>query len=532
MKARLGELLLERGLISSDQLTVALTEQRKSGERLGRCLVRLGLVDESYLTALLSELLDYRSVDVERERPDPSALAMLPRALALRHRVLPLRYERGSGELVLAVREPQDLPALDEIAGRIGDGVRLQPVLAGANGLERAVERHYSEALPPGESLRALAVTGTGGQLPAPRLIDALLSDAVRQGASDVHLEPEIGYVRFRYRIDGVLQQVLSLHKEHWPALVVRIKVLAGMDIAEQRTPQDGRISINVGGRQVDFRVSTMPTLHGENIVLRVLDRARDVIRLDDLDIDAGPRSAMQQLLDKPEGIVLVTGPTGSGKTTTQFALLSGLNATELNIMTLEDPVEYHLPTARQCSLNETAQINFSSGIRAMLRQDPDVILIGEIRDADTARMALRAAMTGHRVLATLHTVSARAARPRLLDLGVPAELVDTHLAGVIAQRLLRRLCTQCRTPWEPDRDTCLELGLESPPTLYRANGCERCRHTGYRGRLPIMEIWRPGTSAEAFLSLAECGRRRVLAGHTDLKELHRVVGTPRLRAH
>ena len=526
MKARLGELLLERGLISSDQLAVALTEQRNSGERLGRCLVRLGLVAEPHLTALLAEVLGHSPVDLERETPDPGALAMLPRELAMRHRVLPLRYERGSGELVLAVREPQDLPALDEIAGRIGNGVRLQPVLAGANGLDRAVERYYGHSLPPGEILRELTTVNAADQRPAVRLVDALLGDAVRQGASDVHLEPEAGYVRFRYRIDGVLQQVLSLHKEYWPAIVVRVKVQAGMDIAEQRTPQDGRISMLESGRQVDFRVSTMPTLHGENIVLRVLDRARDIVGLDDLDLDAQLKTAAQQLLDQPEGIVLVTGPTGSGKTTTQFALLGELNATELNIMTLEDPVEYHLPAARQCSIDETAQVDFSSGIRAMLRQDPDVILVGEIRDADTARMALRAAMTGHRVLATLHTVSARAARPRLLDLGTSAELLDTHLVGVIAQRLLRRLCAKCRTPWEPDRAAPPELGTSNAATLYSARGCEHCRHTGYRGRLPIMEVWRPGAPAEALSSLFESGRRRVLAGHTDLKELRRVLGS------
>ena len=527
MKARLGERLIDEQLLSRDQLSVALIEQRKSGERLGHCLVRLGLIAESSLVVVLAELLGHESVDLERETPDPAALSMLPRELALRHRVLPLRYEHQSGRLVLAVREPQDRLTLDEIAVQTGNAVRLHPVLAGANSLDRAVEQHYGSAALPGQALCELTIVeaGAGGGQSAVRLVDAMLGDAVRQGASDLHLEPEAGYVRFRYRIDGVLQQVLSLHKERWSAIVVRIKVLAGMDIAEQRAPQDGRISMSTGGRRVDFRVSTMPVLHGENIVLRVLDRARDIISLDDLQLDTEIRHELQWLLQQPEGIILVTGPTGSGKTTTQFALLSQLNTVELNIMTLEDPVEYQLSSARQCSINETAQLDFSSGIRALLRQDPDAILVGEIRDAETARMSLRAAMTGHRVMATLHAVSAHAARSRLVDMGVDAGLLDAHLSGVIAQRLLRRLCSHCRQRWMPDPAACVELGLEQARWLYQSKGCKHCRGTGYSGRVPIMEVLQAQAPQARFRPLLEWGRRRVLDGLTDLRELHRVLG-------
>ena len=553
---RLGDFLVQRGIVSGDQLRIALTEHRRSGETLGACLVRLGFVSETVITASLAGLLGERPIDLERVIPDPDAIALLPWETARHYRVLPVRYEPDTRQLTLATGDPRNLLLMDEIAARLGGGIRISPVLAGDSGLARALERHYGHPLSMEHALRELeretapeeGAGDTGAedesQRPVVRLVNALLTDAVKRNASDIHLEPERGFARFRYRVDGVLCQVCSLHKDHWPSIAVRVKVMAGLDIAEQRLPQDGHFSLSLAGHTVDFRVSTLPTVYGENIVLRVLDRERMTIALDKLGLDAQAQEALERMLERPEGMILMTGPTGSGKTTTLYALLNRLNTGETNIMTLEDPVEYQLPAVRQCSL-DASQFDFAAGVRAVLRQAPDILLIGEIRDEETARMTMRAAMTGHRVFATLHTVSALAALPRLTSMGIPPDLLAGHLVGEVAQRLARRLCMRCRGTHRPTPGERRLLGMhaEDRRPLYRAVGCPQCGHSGYRGRLAIMEVLHldPGLSAlvaaraswpqllervraTGARSLSQAGAQRVLEGATDLPELRRVI--------
>jgi type II secretory ATPase GspE/PulE/Tfp pilus assembly ATPase PilB-like protein len=437
------------------------------------------------------------------------------------------------------------------------------PVLGSEAEIEKSIDQFYGFELSVDGILREIetgeidyqsldAETDEYSQ-PVVRLVNALLSDAVKRGASDIHFEPEEGFLRFRYRIDGVLRQVRSLHKNYWSAIAVRLKVMAGMDIAETRAPQDGRISLSLSGRSVDFRVSTLPTVHGENIVLRVLDRAKGIVSLDSLDLRPDELTTVKLMVARPEGIILVTGPTGSGKTTTLYSILGYLNTESVNIMTLEDPVEYPTTMIRQTSASETSRLDFASGIRSMMRQDPDIILVGEIRDEDTASMAIRAAMTGHQVFSTLHTNSALGAIPRLLDIGVAPDILAGNIIGIIAQRLVRRLCGACKEAHEmSDLERAL-LGLKSTDrqqTIYGPKGCQKCDNQGYKGRVTIMEVLkfdpdmdellaRRGTQREllrlalskGFRPLAEAGAQRVLDGATSLEEISRVVDlTSRLK--
>jgi general secretion pathway protein E/type IV pilus assembly protein PilB len=372
------------------------------------------------------------------------------------------------------------------------------------------------------------------------------MTDAVKREVSDIHFEPEANFLRIRYRIDGMLRQIRALHKSYWPAMTVRIKVLSGMNIAEMRAPQDGRIGLTVSGRQVDFRVACQPTIHGENIVLRILDRQKGIVPLDGLGLAEEHLQHLKLMIARPEGIILVTGPTGSGKTTTLYSVLNHINSEGIHIMTLEDPVEYPMALVRQTSVAETSKLDFANGIRSMMRQDPDVILVGEIRDAETAEMAFRAAMTGHQVYSTLHTNSAIGTIPRLLDIGILPDIMAGNIIGIVAQRLIRRLCDHCKSPYHAETHEMHLIGTPadgSRPVLYRASGCERCDFQGYRGRIAIMELLRIDSGIDeliarrattheirarakeqGFITLADDGLRRVLNGTTSLEELGRVV--------
>jgi type II secretory ATPase GspE/PulE/Tfp pilus assembly ATPase PilB-like protein len=377
------------------------------------------------------------------------------------------------------------------------------------------------------------------------RLVNALLVDAVKRGASDIHFEPEYAFLRIRYRIDGVLETVRSLHKSFMPGITVRLKVVSDMNIAETRAPQDGRLSLTLSGRQIDFRVSTQPTIYGENIVLRVLDREKSIISLERMNLGAATLSRLNLMLARPEGILIVTGPTGSGKTTTLYSLLAQVNDETVNIMTLEDPVEYPLTLMRQTSVNEVARMDFANGIRSIMRQDPDIILVGEVRDKETAEMAFRAAMTGHQVFTTLHTNSALGAFPRLLDIGIQPAIMAGNIIGVIAQRLVRVLCPHCKEAYVPGAEERALLGqaAESAPKLYQATGCKHCENKGYRGRVAIMELLvmdseldelvarratvrelRAAAMANQFRPLAQEGIQRVVDGTTSLAEMSRSV--------
>jgi len=575
----LCEILVNKGIITLDQLEIALVEQKNSREQPGRILVRLGFVTEAIIHDVIGGVFGQTRVDLQSIVADSEAIAMIPEEMARRLRVVPVSYDALRRVLKVALADTFDIVALDRISAHLGGAAEVVPVLAAEADIENSIDRFYGYELSvdgilneieTGElDYRSLAAQSNEYSQPVVRLVNALLSDAVKRGASDIHFEPEQGFLRFRYRIDGVLRQVRSLHKNYWSALAVRVKVMAGLDIAESRLPQDGRISLIMSGRQVDFRVSTLPTLHGENIVLRILDRQKGIVALDQLGLGEADLAALKGMVERPEGLILVTGPTGSGKTTTLYSILQYLNSESVNIMTLEDPVEYPTSMIRQTSANAAARLGFADGIRSILRQDPDIILVGEIRDEDTAAMAVRAAMTGHQVFTTLHSNSAVGAIPRLLDIGVRPEILAGNIIGVIAQRLVRRLCDDCKEPAGMERippgtdfkSVPLFSDYKEPAAVtgpnpvnkirdaderlpaYRPVGCPVCAGQGYRGRMALMEILpfdpdmdeliaRRGTSrelhgmavAKGFRPLAESAKSSVIQGKTSLAEVARVV--------
>ncbi len=554
-KRHIGQILISQGILTEDQLRIALLEQLKTHQPVGKLLVNLGFVSEATLRDALSEKLGLQSVDLTQIVVDPMALKLVPREFAKRHHIFPVALDRGARKLIVALADTTNIVALDQVRAQLRGEFSLETRLAGESEIGRAIDQYYGHdfsidgilhEIETGEiDYQSLQAAGDAYSQPVVRLISALLADAVEKSASDIHFEPEQSFLRIRYRIDGVLRQIRSLHKTYWPAMAVRIKVMSKMNIAETRAPQDGRISLTLTGRAVDFRVSSQNTTHGENIVLRILDRQKGIVPLDGLGLEASQLQLLKKMIARPEGIILVTGPTGSGKTTTLYSVLNHINNDGLNIMTLEDPVEYPITLIRQTSVNEAAKMDFGNGIRSLMRQDPDVILVGEIRDEDTATMAFRAAMTGHQVYSTLHTNSAVGVIPRLLDIGIVADILAGNIIGIIAQRLVRRLCKHCKQAYQGGAGEAGMLGLAADrvATLYRAVGCDQCDYQGYKGRLAIMEILKmddeldeliahratgrdlhKAAKAKGFRTLADDGLRRVLDGSTSLDELVRVV--------
>lgn len=551
----LGERLIEAGLITEDQLQVALTEQTRHDEPLGRILVNLGLISEGMLRDTLGESLGHDAIDLSTVIPDPDALQMVPKNIARRYSMLPINFDKNEKILTLAMADTFNVVAMDQVSALLGSGVGIETLVAGEAEIEAAIEQFYEFELSIQGILREID-TGEVDQLsvaveteeynhPLVRLVDAILADAVKRDASDIHLEPEAGFLRVRYRIDGVLRQVMALHRSYWPGMVVRLKVMAKMNIAETRAPQDGRISLTLAGRPIDFRVACQQTTHGENFVLRVLDRRKGILPLEKLNLVKETLMSLKVMMARPEGIILVTGPTGSGKTTTLYSMLNHRNEESVNIMTLEDPVEYPMSMIRQTSLNEAAKLDFANGIRSMMRQDPDIILVGEIRDEETAEMAFRAAMTGHQVFSTLHTNSALGAIPRLLDIGVKPHILAGNIIGIVAQRLVRRLCRHCKQAYAPDETERQLLGIEGnkPILLYKEGGCDACNLLGFKGRVAVIEVLKltkgldemiaqnatrkelhAAAAESGFCELAEDGVRHVLAGTTCLSEISRVV--------
>ncbi|MFH2133780.1 MAG: ATPase, T2SS/T4P/T4SS family [Pseudomonadota bacterium] len=551
----IGQLLIAKGVISEDQLRIATQEQSKSPQPLGRLLVRLGFLSEATIRDVLSENLGQESVDLANVIVDSAAVTMIPKEVARRYQLVPISVDAVSKNLTLAIADPDNIIALDQVRALLKDEYRLITLLASESDILRAIDQYYGfelsidgilHEIEPGELEHQSLQQGVNEfSQPVVRLIDALLTEAVQQNASDIHFEPENSFLRIRYRVDGVLRQVRSLHKSFWPAMVVRMKVMSGMNIAETRAPQDGRISLRLSGRPIDFRVASHPTSYGENLVLRILDRQKGIVPINQLGLDDSALSTLLSIISKPEGIVLVTGPTGSGKTTTLYSILNHVNTESVNIMTLEDPVEYPIPLIRQSSVNEAAKLDFVSGIRSLMRQDPDIILVGEVRDHPTAEMAFRAAMTGHQVSSTLHTNSAVGAIPRLLDIGILPDILAGNIIGIVAQRLIRMLCKHCKYPYQPDLSERKLLGLHhnEEVTLYRAAGCDICRHQGYMGRQAIMEILKMDSDMDdlvarrasirdikhaaleaGFRPLAQDGIRRILQGVTSVAEVSRVV--------
>ena len=552
---RIGDLLIEKGILTQDQLNIALTEQKKSRDQLGKIIVSMGFATEAVVRDVLGEALGQESVDLSKIIVDTEVLQLVSKEIARRFKILPLSINKQKGLLSVAISDTFNVVAIDQLRALLGGELDITPVLAGESEIENAIDQLYGFELSVDGILHEIET----GQVdysnnfsesdeysqPLVRLVDALLSDAVKKGASDIHFEPEHGFLRIRYRIDGVLRQIRSLHQNYWSAIAVRLKVISGMNIAETRAPQDGHISLSLFGRPIDFRVSAQPTTHGENIVLRILDRNKGIVPLDELGLSEHALSSLRLMMARPEGILLVTGPTGSGKTTTLYSMLSYVNNESVNIMTLEDPVEYPMPMIRQTSVNVAAKLDFASGIRSMLRQDPDIILVGEVRDEDTADMALRAAMTGHQVYSTLHTNSAVGAIPRLLDLGIVPDILAGNIIGIVAQRLIRKLCPHCRKADKPTEleQHLLKLEENETPTVYRATGCEHCHQSGYRGRIAITELLKIDSDIDDLIArrasrkeihdlaigkgyepIAEDALRRVLDGSSTLEEVSRVV--------
>ncbi len=555
-KLRLGELLIQQGLITQDQLRIALTEQGTQNIPIGRLLVQLGFVTEAVIRDIMARTIGQESIDLGQVLVDAEALKLVPQEFARRQRLLPIAFNAEENQLMIAITEVFNLSALDQLRAMIGSRVQIKTVLAGQAQLDEFIDHFYGFELSVDGILREIETGEIDYQSlqqessdeytqPIVRLVGALLVDAVKRGASDIHFEPEYAFLRIRYRVDGVLEQVRSLHKNYWAGIVVRLKVISGMNIAETRAPQDGRISLNLNGRPVDFRVSSQPTIWGENVVLRVLDREKSIISLENMRLPKDVMGKLNLMLARPEGILIITGPTGSGKTTTLYSMLAKLNVESVNIMTLEDPVEYPVALMRQTSVNESARVDFASGIRSMMRQDPDIILVGEVRDRDTAEMAFRAAMTGHQVFTTLHTNSALGTFPRLLDIGIVPDIMAGNIIGVLAQRLVRSLCNNCKEAYVPNAEERVLLGADIEPDLklYRPVGCAQCNHRGYKGRSAVLEILhmdadmdelvarrattrelREAAMSKGFRPLAEEGLQRVIEGVTSLSEVARAI--------
>jgi type II secretory ATPase GspE/PulE/Tfp pilus assembly ATPase PilB-like protein len=547
----LAGLWLAEGVVTADQLHIAHAEQKLSGYSLSKQCIKLGFVSAALVRDYEADYAGHVSVDLTKVLVDAAALQYVPLVLARRYTVLPLAYDGGI--LTVAMCDVHNILALDQLRA-LCVATRIEVVLASESQLLEAIDKYYGFELAIGaileeiESGKEMHTVGDNYAHPIVRLIDAILVDAVKQGASDIHFEPEAHFVRIRYRIDGVLVQIRALHQRYWAAMAVRLKVIAGMNIAESRAPQDGRFTLTVQGRPIDFRASVLPIMHGENVVLRILDRERAIIPLAELHLSSAQQQLLDAMLARPAGLVMVTGPTGSGKTTTLYSLLNHLNTEQVNIMTLEDPVEYPQDRIRQTSLHDTVKLDFGNGIRAIMRQDPDIILVGEVRDTDTAQMAFRAAMTGHRVFTTVHSNSALGVYARLRDIGVAADIMAGNINGIVAQRLVRQLCPACRIAVTLSSHELALMGLVGcEHTHYRATGCMQCSGRGYRGRRLLMEvilvddelddlIARQADTSElhayakrhGLRSLADEAVTCVLAGHTSLDEAQRVVDLSR----
>lgn len=549
----LGDILIGKGLISKDQLQVAKKQMTFTGHSsLGDILVSMGFVTESALGEAISKTSGIEKFDLKSIVLDPRLIRKVPKDVALRHKIIPVAINHR--KVYVAIHDVYDVIALDKVKRYFPSNLAIEPLYSPDTDILDVIDQYHDYEMSIDGILKEIENTKEGIETdindtedyknPIVRLVDSILIDAVHISASDIHFEPEESFLRLRYRIDGEMRQVRAFHKDYWAAIAVRIKIMSNMNIAESRKPQDGHATANVLGREVDFRVATQPTVHGENIVMRILDKTKSLVSLDQLGYSKHNQKLLKKLLKKPEGIIVVTGPTGSGKTTTLYSVLNYINTVGKNIMTLEDPVEYEIPLIRQSSVKEGG-MSFSDGIKSILRQDPDIIFVGEIRDADTANIAIRAAMTGHQVFTTLHTNDAIGVIPRLIDIGIRPFLLSGALICCIAQRLIRLLCPHCKKPRMATEEECriLDADPKDPPTIYTHIGCQKCNDVGYKGRVAVAEILvisraidemvalNSTTNAiyeqaqkEGFVSMATDGIKKVLDGKTDLEELIRNV--------
>ncbi len=548
---RLGDWLLEQGYLTDAQLDLALREQKRGGKLLGEALRELGFVSQEVLSRFLARKTQTETISVGRLNVEPEVLGLVPEDLARRLVALPV--SREADLLTIAIGDPLNVTAFDLLEQTTR--LRVNLVAAAEGDLLQAIDRLYSSGQTVDQIVDELLqldgeqlASTTEQDAPTIRLADRILQEAVNTGASDVHIHPEEKILRIRLRRDGILNGGYLVPKQIQPALTARFKILGGMDIAENRRTQSGRGNVTVGGRDVGLRFSALPTAFGESLVVRILDRRSVSLNLGSLGFDPGLEERFRGLLERPHGVILVTGPTGSGKTTTLYTALSLIDAAESSIFTLEDPVEYQLPFVRQTQINEAVDLTFAEGLRTLLRQDPDVILVGETRDTETAQLMVRAALTGHLVFSTLHTNDAIGAIARLVDLGVASYLLAPTLVGVLAQRLVRRLCPKCRRPSPDAGGLASGMHLPLPPPgaigLHQPTGCPNCHGLGFKGRVAIHELLTidgplkaaiaSGQDSETllqrareggFLTMLEDGIQKALNGVTSMEEVVRATG-------
>jgi type IV pilus assembly protein PilB len=504
---KLGEYLVENGVVTASQLEAAIRDHLSTGDSLLQVLVKKGYAPQDKVLRAFANMLELPYLELTDYSIEEDAARLISKETAFKHRVLPVF--RIGNVLTLAMSDPGDVTVIDLV--RRETGMEIEPAVSSEEEILATLEQHFGpagnydssisevidqieeeEQEEESESTAPDQLAKMAEDAPVIKLVNLIVAQAIRDGASDIHIEPEENLLRVRNRIDGVLHEAFSPPKKLQAAITSRIKILSNLDIAETRVPQDGRFQIKFDRREVDIRVSTLPTVYGENIVMRILDKGSLLINLEDLGLvdDLLPR--FKNLLTSAYGIILVTGPTGSGKTTTLYSALQSMNTPDKNIITIEDPVEYRLPLIRQSQVNHKAGLTFATGLRSILRQDPDIVMVGEIRDSETAKTAVEAALTGHLVLSTLHTNDAPGALPRLTEMGVEPFLVASATIGVIAQRLVRRLCEKCKEAYRPKRVMLEELGFnpsEREWVFYRGKGCQHCKQTGYKGRLGIYEI-------------------------------------------
>jgi type IV pilus assembly protein PilB len=570
-KKTFGDFLVGTGVISPDQFKKAIQEQKQKGEKIEQTIIRLKYAEEEPVFRSLADYFNIPYVDLDTYIVDEEITKIIPEEMAKRHRLIPLF--KIANTLTIAISDPLNIPAMDEVRNKAKTDLEL--VVGTEEKIKKAIDRHYGVSGTILETtLRQFAKENSGGvsleptdyrktydlsgreplpgikeDAPAASLFDLVIIQAIKDRASDIHLEPDGKALRIRLRIDGFLYEFLTLPKQIHLPLTSRIKVLAEMDIAETRLPQDGNFNVRLDNRSFELRVSTFPTIYGENVVLRILDQTSSLMKLEDLGFTEDMLLSYKQLLRSPNGIILVTGPTGSGKTTTLYASLNMINSHEKNIITIEDPVEYRLALIRQTQVNLKAGITFATGLRSILRQDPDVVMVGEIRDLETADIAVQAALTGHLVISTLHTNDAPEAITRLKDIGVEPYLISSSVIGVLAQRLIRAICPQCKVSYLADQSVLAKLSvdfpkLKEPLTLYKGKGCKNCKQSGYWGRTGIFEflivderikqlitekasaqiIRETARRTIGMLSLRKDGINKVFKGTTTLEEVDRVA--------
>lgn len=543
--------MVQAGLLSRDQLSPILQQQSNTGKKIGELVVEQGLVSEDQMLEVLEQQLGIPRLDLSKHYIDPEVPRLINETLARRYTLLPVK--RTEDSVTVAMVDPLNIFAIDDIT--IATKLRVEPVIARPKDIQNAIDLHYGKqrAEKVIEEFKNEFFANTLDEIdpeelnninsaPVVKLVNSIISQAAKMRASDIHIEPFESILRIRYRIDGELQEIVSPSRAAHSALVTRIKIMGKMDIAEKRIPQDGRVETDIDGREIDLRISSLPTVYGEKVVIRLLDRSNFLTSKSNLGMTEKNMELYNKIIMNPNGIILVTGPTGSGKSTTLYATLKELNKDNINIITVEDPVEYKLNGINQVQVNPKAGLTFANGLRSILRQDPDIIMIGEIRDSETAEIAVRAAITGHLVLSTVHTNDAPSTLTRLVDMGIEPYLVSNSLVGVISQRLVRKICANCKEPYFMDEREAEFFGLHSDQIVYRGAGCDLCNHTGYKGRMAVHEVMPVTKEIRAMInnrksvddirdlayssgvdSLKENCKRLVLEGKTTVEEMIKI---------